>query len=158
MSPPFSIVHTETTNLIKRGAKSLQTHSLLCAIPSEPLVIKHHKCPAQRDGSFRFKTQSNGYHKSKAGLSHAARTNFSELSVSGYIHPRRVHGACASESRRPVRPPPKVPCAAPKQKKILTKRIKKKKLKSLFFVAVSKNVFSSKTERFFFVFSPWCTL
>ena len=117
MSPPFSIVHTETTSLIKRGSKSLKTHSLLRATPSQPLVIKHHKCPAQRDGSFRLKTQSNGCHKPKAGLSHAARTNFSELSVSGYIHPRRVHGACASESRRPGRPPPRFLSAAPKQKR-----------------------------------------
>ena len=31
-------------------------------------------------------------------------------------------------------------------------------VKILFFVAVSKNVFSSKTERFFFVFGPWCPL
>ena len=44
---------------------------------------------------------------------------------------------------------------APTDKKTLTPKKSKKKLKILFFVAVSKNKFSSKTERFFFVFGPW---
>ena len=41
-----------------------------------------------------------------------------------------------------------------RQKKLDPKKIEKK-LKFLFFVAVSANKFSSKTERFFFVSGPW---
>ena len=43
-------------------------------------------------------------------------------------------------------------------KKNLTRKKLKKKLKILAFVAVSKDVFPSKTERFFFAFGPWCPL
>ena len=43
------------------------------------------------------------------------------------------------------------------QKKIDTKKIEKK-LKFFFFVAVSKNVFASKTERIFAIFFPFSVL
>ena len=64
------------------------------------------------------------------------------------VHPI---GAVRTEKTQPFSGP----------KKIRTRKKSKNMLKILFFVAVSKNVFASKTERFsrfFFVFGPWCPL
>ena len=63
---------------------------------------------------------------------------------------------------RPLAPPiGAVRTAVFRPKKFWTRKKSENMLKVLFFVAVSKNVFVPKTERFsrsFFVFGPWCPL